>query len=167
MRDLVPLVSSCLPTSALGQKPHSHRLGLLASAIAAACASEVVGSVCVPGLGIGSILTPGVRSGKCPPLLSLARSHQALSPPPRVRSSHTLGLLPPRDMSFPLLETDKGMPTDRKLKGPAVSTLTATYTHYSPRVWDRSTHVLLSAPLKSHTFSVGLKGCSNSSGSFS
>lgn len=45
MRDLVPLVSSCLPTSALGQNPHSHHLGLLASAIAAACASEVVDSV--------------------------------------------------------------------------------------------------------------------------
>ena len=36
-----------------------------------------------------------------PPLPSFARSHQALSQPPRGRSSKTLGLLPPTNLSFP------------------------------------------------------------------
>lgn len=65
------------------------------------------------------------------------------------------------------METDKGMPMEKKLKLPAVSTLTATYTHYSPRVRGKNIHDLLSAPLKSHHFPVELKGHISPLGSFS
>lgn len=145
---------------------------LLATPLPALCSCRGLGSVCLYGLGLGSFTRPGERSRNHP------HHHHHVPGATRPQARHPQGRAPApwaathggvlcqwhdQALSWKLTEgRQRGKRLDFLLCTPWI----APQTHRSRRIEGKNAQVLSPSALKSHHFSVGLKGCADPLRSF-